>query len=220
MIAQDKIDEILEAVWVAEEKDELTLGAVHRLCHDEILAGEMEQLEAEGLLHLDGERVCFSARGKELARGVIRRHRLTECLLTTVLRVPAAKAHEIACEMEHSLPPEMTQSICTLLGHPELTPDGMPIPSGPDCVLKQRSTEAVVICLTELAPGQQGRIAYIRPRHHERSHQLASFGVMPGVTVELHQKYPAYCIRYEGTELALDESVAADIFVSRPGGEG
>jgi DtxR family transcriptional regulator, Mn-dependent transcriptional regulator len=219
MISQSKIEEILEAVWVAEEKDEPNLEAVRRLCPDEIFAGEMEQLEAEGLLHLHDGRISFSERGKELARGVIRRHRLTECLLTTVLQVPATKAHEIACEMEHSLPPEMTQSICTLLGHPELTPDGMPIPSGPDCLRKQRSTEAVVVCLTELAPGQQGRIAYIRPRYHERSHQLASFGVVPGVTLELHQKVPAYCIRYEGTELALDQSVAADIFVSRPGGD-
>jgi len=33
---------------------------------------------------------------------------------------------------------------------------------------------------------------------------------------EAMNQYPAYCIRYEGTELALDESVATDIFVSRP----
>lgn len=218
MISQSKIEEILEAVWVAEEKEEFSPEAVRRLCPDPISDEELDELEAEGYLHRDNGRLSFSARGKKLARGVIRRHRLTECLLTTVLQVPVAKAHEIACEMEHNLPPEMTQGICILLGHPELTPDGMPIPSGPDCERKQRSTEAVIVSLAELRPGQQGRIAFIKPSDHERSHQLASFGVVPGVTVELHQKYPAFCIRYEGTELALDERVAADIYVGRPGG--
>jgi len=217
MIPQHKIEEILEAVWKAEEQGEYSLEAVRRLCPDEIFDQDMDALVADGLLHWEGERILFSAQGKELARGVIRRHRLTESLLTSVLQVPAAKAHEIACEMEHSLPPEMTQSICTLLGHPEVTPDGMPIPSGPDCKIHQRSTEAVIIRLTELKPGQQGRIAYIKPSDHERGHQLASFGIVPGVTVELHQKYPAYCVRYEGSELALDKEVAADIYVSRPG---
>jgi DtxR family Mn-dependent transcriptional regulator len=215
MLPQHKIEEILEAIWKAEEKKSNTLEMVRRLCPDEIEEGDMEQLEREGLVLLKGDQLAFTAEGKKQARKIIRRHRLTECLLISVLHLSADQAHDIACDMEHILPPEMTQSICTLLGHPGVTPDGKPIPSGPDCERNERSVLAVIVNLTELKPGEQGRIAYIKPKHHERSHQLASFGIVPGVTIELHQRYPAYCIRYEGTELALDESVAADIFVSR-----
>ena len=41
------------------------------------------------------------------------------------------------------------------------------------------------------------------------------FGLTPGTVVQLHQRSPAFCIRYEGTELALDREVAEDIFVTR-----
>lgn len=216
MLPQHKIEEILEAIWKAEEKKSNTLEMVRRLCPDEIEEGDMQQLEREGLVLLREEQIAFTAEGKKRARTIIRRHRLTECLLISVLHMSPDQAHDIACDMEHILPPEMTQSICTLLGHPEVTPDGKLIPSGSDCERNERSAPAVIVNLTELRPGERGRIAYIKPKHHERSHQLASFGIVPGITIELHQRYPAYCIRYEGTELALDESVAADIFVSRP----
>jgi len=33
--------------------------------------------------------------------------------------------------------------------------------------------------------------------------------------VEVHQRSPAFCVRYEGTELALNRDVAEDIFVAR-----
>jgi hypothetical protein len=37
------------------------------------------------------------------------------------------------------------------------------------------------------------------------------------VTVKLHQTYPAFCIKFEETELAIDPDVAEDIFVSKLG---
>ena len=36
-----------------------------------------------------------------------------------------------------------------------------------------------------------------------------------GTVVEVHQTSPAFCLRYEGTELAIDRDVAEDIFVAR-----
>jgi DtxR family Mn-dependent transcriptional regulator len=42
-----------------------------------------------------------------------------------------------------------------------------------------------------------------------------SFGLNPGTVVRLHQASPAFCITFEGTELAIDPDVAADVFVAR-----
>ena len=50
-----------------------------------------------------------------------------------------------------------------------------------------------------------------------RLHRLTGFGIVPGVTVKLHQTYPAFCIKFEETELAIERDVAEDIFVSRIG---
>jgi DtxR family Mn-dependent transcriptional regulator len=73
----------------------------------------------------------------------------------------------------------------------------------------------MIVNLTALQPGERGRITYITPKHHDRLHRLTSFGLIPGTVIELHQKRPAYCIRYEGTEIAINADIAEDIFVSR-----
>ena len=58
-------------------------------------------------------------------------------------------------------------------------------------------------------------MVYLKPKDHHRLHKLTSLGLTPNVLLELHQRHPAYCVRFEGTELAFDRDVAADIFVAR-----
>ena len=96
-------------------------------------------------------------------------------------------------------------------------PSGKPIPPGADCLQKLSSFDAAIVNLCDLSPGEAGRIAYIRPKNHDRLHRLTGFGIVPGVTVTLHQTYPAFCIKFEETELAIERDVAEDIFVSRIG---
>ena len=88
MIPRQKAEEVLEAIWNADEAGEFTLDAVRTYCPEEISDGNLQQLEADGLLIRQGERILFTPEGKERAKGVIRRHRLTESLLTYVLGLP------------------------------------------------------------------------------------------------------------------------------------
>jgi DtxR family Mn-dependent transcriptional regulator len=217
MIPRQKAEEVLEAIWKADEAGEFSVEAVRHHCPEEISDGNFQDLEADGLVIRQGERILFTTEGREQARGVVRRHRLTESLLTYVLGLPQDKADEIACDMEHTLAPEMERSICTLLGHPPFSPTGKPIPPGEDCLEKLSSVDAPIVNLCDLSPGEAGRIVYIRPKNHARLHRLTAFGIVPGVTVKLHQTYPAFCIKFEETELAIERDVAEDIFVSRIG---
>jgi hypothetical protein len=41
------------------------------------------------------------------------------------------------CKFEHILSPDVTDRICTLLGHPLECPHGSPIPQGPCCIEKR-----------------------------------------------------------------------------------
>ena len=84
-----------------------------------------------------------------------------------------------------------------------------------DILTQLSSVGAAIVNLCDLKPGERGRVAYIRPKDHARLHRLTGFGIVPGVTVTLHQTYPAFCIKFEETELAIDPDVAEDIFVSR-----
>lgn len=208
-------EEIFEAIWKADEEGDSTLEGIRRCCDVEVSEATIDQLVESGLISRDNGRIVLTYEGRNEARSVVRRHRLAESLLATVLDLDVDKREEIACQVEHTLLPEVEESICTLLGHPSICPDGKPIPPGRCCSTKQTTASTVVVNLTSLSPGEQGRVSYIQPKNHARLHRLTSFGLTPGTVVQVHQRSPAFCIRFEGTELALDREVAEDIFVTR-----
>lgn len=210
-----KDDEVLEAVWTAEEKENPSLETVRGLSHVPVTEHILERLARGGLIERSGSEVRLSEAGREKTRTVIRRHRLAERLLHDVLSMRVEDTEAEACEFEHVLAPEVTESICTLLGHPRQCPHGSPIPEGRCCLEARSQVSSLVVPLTELATGESARVSYINTSRHPRLHKLISFGVAPGATVRLHQKYPSYIIQSENTELALEEEVARDIYVRR-----
>jgi DtxR family Mn-dependent transcriptional regulator len=205
----------LEAILMAEEAGDTTLEGLRREHDEEVSAEEVEAAVAEGLAERDGEGVRLTAEGRRLAEDVIRRHRLVEVMLATMLGLDRERASQIGCLVEHDLRPEMVDSVCTLLGHPATCPHGRPIPAGPCCRDGRTTVETQVVPLTALAPGERGRVIYITPRSHHRMHRLSSLGLTPGTVVEVHQRRPVYCIRFEETELAVERDVAEDVHVCR-----
>lgn len=209
----ERHEEILEAIWLAEEKHKSALEAVQDNCTIEFTDSELAELVRNGLVMKDNEGVYFTHEGRRLAKAIIRRHRLAEVLVTSILKVKKSDMDKIACEVEHSLQEQVEESICTLLGHPELCPDGKSIPPGNCCLNNATKVVNTVTSLVELAPGEEGRITYIKPGSHSNLHQLLSFGLSPGVQVMVHRTSPAFCIRFENTELALDPEIVKNIFV-------
>lgn len=75
----------------------------------------------------------LSPDGLKAARGVIRKHRLLELWLAEMVGLEDDKrVHDIACEMEHTLSPEVEAWIDEELGHPREGLDGKPIPPPTD----------------------------------------------------------------------------------------
>jgi len=211
----EKFEEILEAVWAAGENNRYSLEAIRKRCAIEFTDQDLLELEQEGMIVQNDGKVLFSNEGKHLAEGIIRRHRLAEVLVTSILKMKNVEMEKVACQVEHCLLPEVEESICTLLGHPELCPDGKPIPKGKCCDRGLKVVNNTVVSLAELKPGEKGKITYIKPGSHSNLHQLISFGLNPGVMVTVHRKSPAFCIKFENTELALDEEIVKNIFVWR-----
>ncbi len=120
-----------------------------------------------------------------------------------------------ACELEHILSPEATDSVCTLLGHPPTCPHGKAIPPGSCCRAAQKSVRPLVTGLTSLEMGAAARIVFIAPRYHDRMDRLAALGVIPGSEIRLHQRSPSYVIEVGETTIALDREIANEIFVKR-----
>jgi DtxR family Mn-dependent transcriptional regulator len=212
-----RLEEILEHVFTEREEGRDAPAAILAASTSEhapdARAGDLAELAAAGLLRLDGDHVLLSPEGEARARDVVRRHRLTERLFRDLLDLGGQTMEDQACEFEHILSREATESVCTLLGHPPTCPHGKPIPPGECCGAFQRTLRPLVTGLKTFDVGATGRIVFIAPRFHDRMDRLAALGVIPGSTVKLHQRSPSYVIEVGETTIALDPEIAGEIFV-------
>ncbi len=209
----EKHEEIMESIWKAAEINDCTMEAVRKKCVVDFTDNDLEFLEKNNLIIKSGNKILFSESGNRIGENIVRRHRLAEVLLTSVLALKTSEMERIACKVEHSLLPEVEEAICTLLGHPEFCPDAKPIPRGLCCRNGNKLVNNKVICLDELKPGERGKVTYIKPDSNLTMEQLIAFGLSPGTIIETKQKTPAYCISFDNTELALDKDIVKSIFV-------
>ncbi len=208
-------DEILELIWMQMERS--GPGTVQSLSDEagEELEPTLREMDSAGLVSMAGSSVSLTSKGENQAQELIRCHRLAERLLADVLSVKGELLEAQACEFEHILSAEVTESICTLLGHPSTCPHGRPIPPGECCKGNRTEVEPIVVSLDRLPPGEAGRVMYVETRSHARLDKLASFGLVPGALVTMHQRQPSLVVRIGETQLAMDELVAQSVHVQR-----
>lgn len=178
----------------------------------------VDRLVGGQLARVEGGRITLTPVGRDLAERQLRRHRLAELLFSTVLDVKDDRiVNRTACVMEHVLSHEVTDSVCSFLGHPKLCPHGKPIPPGGCCRSFSVDVQPLVQPLHRLAVGDSARIAYIVPKDPERLVRLSNLGVVPGTTIRLRQKRPATVISIGETTLAIDREIAEELYVKRIG---
>jgi DtxR family Mn-dependent transcriptional regulator len=206
-------DELLEAVWACREAGRQELACVLELAHAQADPQAVDQLAQQGLLEVSQDKVSFTDKGEQAARSIIRRHRLGERLFADVLGMNMDQIEAAACNFEHAVVPEVTEGLCTLLGHPHECPHGKPIPPGACCRERRQEVKRAVLPLAEIPAGGQGRVAYVRPQHHDRLHLLLSMGIAPGAHLSVHQRTPVMVVKVEQNEFAMDHEVAEDVYV-------
>jgi len=164
MADEEQFEEVLEELWVMEEQGEIAeiehmevhgalpvtlavdkmrgMGLVETAPHPPEAHNHKpfvnpchDALKPTGVSVGDGSVVVeLTARGRQRAADIIRRHRLAERLFTDSLALESeSEIEQQACKFEHILSPEATEKICTFLGHPRTCPHGAPIPRGRCC---------------------------------------------------------------------------------------
>jgi DtxR family Mn-dependent transcriptional regulator len=212
------LEEALEGLWNARERGKEHLAAIQEVTKVTLGPELVAELSGQGLVTVEADRLHLTPSGDEAARQVIRRHRLAERLLHDILHMSVEATEESACEFEHMLADQVTESICTLLGHPRECPHGSPIPEGRCCREARQSVESLVVPLTRLATGEEGKVAYLSSVSPARLHKLMAFGIAPGMKIKVHQHYPTMVVQVEHTQLAMEEEIARDIHVWREAG--
>lgn len=214
MSLSERAEEVLESLWIStqeEKKAGISQESLEKQAVDELLeAGHIS--EDNGFITLTDE-------GLPEARSVVRRHRLAERLLHDVIDTKENLLHDTACKFEHILDRGLDDNICTLLGHPKVCPHGKPIPPGRCCQVEQTETGKLVYPLSQLKPGQDGKVAYVYAPEAEKLQKLLSMGILPGEPIKLIQKFPSYVFEAGLTQFAVDEQIADAIYVRLVEGE-
>ncbi len=124
-------EEYCEAIWELKEDDVDVIQArvAERLRVSRPAVSEMiKRMQVEGFVSLDGSAINLTDAGLRLAEQVVRRHRLAERLLTDILGLSWADAHEEAGKWEHVISAPVEAAINRLLDNPTTCPHGNPIP--------------------------------------------------------------------------------------------
>lgn len=212
---KERIDEGLELLWLLDEDGHHELDRFRLNSDDPDFDSLIDGMKQEGLISISNGMVFLTEKGAEKARALIRRHRLAERLFTDVFEMKADQVESDACKMEHILSEELTDSVCTFLGHPPACPHGKPIPRGECCEKYRTEVSPVVVRLSDFEIGSKGRIIFIIPSEAARLGRLSSIGIAPGSIIKLIQRVPSYVIQIEETTIAIDPEIAKDILVKK-----
>jgi putative ABC transport system ATP-binding protein len=129
----EHFDHLLEQIWVLQEDSQVADTQRLQLAGVLDVAALVRRMGEHGLVRIDNGALRLTAAGEERARSVMRRHRLAERLFSDTFDVEDREVESTACQFEHILSPQVTDKICTFLGHPHTCPHGKSIPSGSCC---------------------------------------------------------------------------------------
>lgn len=215
ILDKERIDEALELIWVLYEEGHEELSRFRLSSDDSDTASLIDTLVQEGLAVIDGDKILFTDSGKKKAKGLIRRQRLAERLFSDVFEMPDDTVLNDACRMEHILSEELTESVCTFLGHPPTCPHGKPIPRGECCKKFKVDVTPVVMRLSDFEVGSSGRITFIVPSDPSRISKLNSLGITAGSIIKFLQKTPSCILQIDETTVAIDPEIAKEIYIKK-----
>jgi DtxR family Mn-dependent transcriptional regulator len=212
---KERIDEALELIWNLYEDNNMDINHFRGSSEDDDVESLIVTLKAENLIIISGDTIQFTEKGRTHAKGLIRRLRLAERLLTDVFELRDDTVITDACKMEHILSEELTDSVCTFLGHPQTCPHGYPIPRGECCKKYKVEVKPVITRLSDFEVGSKGKITFIVPTKSSRLSKLNTLGITAGSEIRLLQKNPSYIIQIDETTVAIDPEIGNEIFVKK-----
>jgi DtxR family Mn-dependent transcriptional regulator len=189
------------------EKLGITAGSVSTM---------LKRMDAAGLAeHVPYRGVRLTPAGRQLALGVIRRHRLLELFLATSLEIPWEDVHRHAELLEHAASNELIELIAAKLGDPVADPHGDPIPNR-DLEVDERRQPT----LADLGDGEEAIIVRVSDSdpamlRYLTKHQI---GIGDRVTLVERQPFEGPCeIVIDGRRQSLGIKLARAIRVEQVG---
>ena len=220
----DTTEMYLKTVFELEEEGIVPMRAriAERLHHSgPTVSQTVARMERDGLLHVGTDRrLELTDAGRSKAMRVMRKHRLTERLLTDVIGLEWSLVHEEACRWEHVVSEEVEKRLVAILDHPHFDPYGNPIPGleelGEDCAaeafregvapLTSADVEGRPVVVRRLGEPLQTDVGLMARFH--------AAGLLPGAEVVAKASAHAVEVAVAGAVVDLSPAEAVHIFVS------
>ncbi len=209
----------LKAIFKISERSGSTAStnAIARLLHTSAasVTDMIKRLSEKDLINYEKYKgVTLTPEGSDIAKLLIRKHRLWEVFLVEKLHFSWDKVHDIAEQLEHIRSKELIGRLEEYLGFPKFDPHGDPIPDA-----EGNFTFRKQLLLHELAPGDTGVIVGVQDHAPDFLQYLDHSKLVLGaeVTVLEHFSYDeSMRILINGaTEQALSKKVSQNIFVQK-----
>jgi DtxR family Mn-dependent transcriptional regulator len=177
----------------------------------------VQRMQRDGLVKLSPRKeITLSDAGLEAAKSIMRRHRLTECLLVDILGLDWHEAHEEAHRIEHAISPRVEARILEVLGHPTTCPHGNPIPG------HNHEPPPATVTLNTLSEGDEVSMESIledAEEDRELLRYLQKNGLVPGARLNVVEVTPSNAtmtVDVDGTRVTVGDRVSAVIRVRPP----
>jgi DtxR family Mn-dependent transcriptional regulator len=172
----------------------------------------VRRLAGQGLLEYERYRgVRLTDAGRRAALLTLRRHRIIESYLATVLGYPWDRVHAEAERLEHAASDELIDRMASALGDPAFDPHGAPIPTREGAV-----DEGSSVTLADLAEGAPARVVRINDEDAALLRYLGELAVRPGAEVVLVERAPyggPLTVSVEGAVVAIGPLAAEQVLV-------
>jgi len=150
------------------------------------VSGMIRRLAMQGLLDHEPYRGArLTATGRAAALRTLRRHRVLESYLATVLGVPWDDVHAEAEQLEHAASDTLIDRMAQALGDPRFDPHGAPIPTRDGVVDETRHST-----LADWPVGTRGTVMSVSDKDPAMLRYLGELELRPGAMVHVHARAP------------------------------
>jgi DtxR family transcriptional regulator, Mn-dependent transcriptional regulator len=209
-------EDYLKAIWEMLEEEHTPISA--RLAEElgvtpPAVTAALKRMTRDGLVHVERSgRIDLTQKGRAVAERMALRHQLAEMLLTEVIGLSWAKAHDEAERLEHAISPEVEALLLKRFGNKKSCPHGVPLRGGFGKLRKQGA-----VLLSDLRAEESGEILCVYEKDAQFLEFLEGLQLRPSTKVSvLKREYDeTMTLRAAGRTIHLGKPATSRIWVRR-----
>lgn len=211
-------EDYLKAIWEMLEEDQTPISA--RLAEElqvtpPAVTAALKRMKRHGHVRVERSgKIDLTRKGRQVAERLSLRHQLAEMLLTDVIGLSWAKAHDEAERLEHAISPEVEALLLKRFSAAKSCPHGVPMNGGISRLRRQGA-----VSLADLRGADKAKVLCVYEKDAQFLEFLDALHLRPGAKVEVVKREydETMTLRIAGRTVHLGKPATSRIWVHRIG---